>query len=136
VRCFLIVLLLLSLTGCWRTDKYPLGSVTGTVTLDGKPLPDAFVNFQPAGGPGSTAITDEQGRYSLSTIDGEPGAVIGLHKVTIYSAHSKEAASEDESIVRTPNEIVPEKYNYDSKLTFEVPAGGSTTADWVLTTSS
>ncbi|WP_442482543.1 carboxypeptidase regulatory-like domain-containing protein [Aeoliella sp. SH292] len=136
MRCLLAVITVLSLTGCSRTDTFPLGSVSGTVTLDGKPLPDAFVNFQPVGGPGSTAITDDQGRYSLNTIDGEPGAVIGLHKVTIYSAHSTEAASEDESIVRTPKEIIPDKYNYDSKLTFEVPAGGTSSADWALRTSS
>ena len=136
MRYLLCVTLMLTATGCWSTSKYPLDSVAGTVTLDGKPLPDAFVNFQPIGGPGSTAITDDQGRYSLKTIDGEPGAVIGLHKVTIYSAHSKEAASEDESIVRTPKEIVPEKYNYDSTLTFEVPIGGTTSADWALRTSS
>ena len=137
MRYLLLFMIAVMATGCWNSSKYPLETVAGIVTLDGKPLGDAFVNFQPTGGPGSTAITDAEGRYSLTTIDGDPGAVIGLHNVTVYSVHSQEAASDDETIPRkTTKERVPDKYNYESTLTFDVPAGGSTSADWVLKTSS
>ena len=43
--------------------------VSGTVTLDNKPLPNANVTFHPAGRAGAVAYgqTDAQGGYVLST---------------------------------------------------------------------
>ena len=46
--------------GCGKSD---LGAVTGRVTMDGKPLPNAFVEFIPTGGQGSVSYgkTDDNG---------------------------------------------------------------------------
>lgn len=57
--------------------------VTGTVTLDGKPVADAGVMFKPSGNlPPATANTDAQGHFSLVTLN-RPGAVLGEHQVSI-----------------------------------------------------
>ena len=44
--------------GCGRRN---MATVTGTVTYQGRPVPDAFVMFSPSAGPASGAVTDAAG---------------------------------------------------------------------------
>jgi hypothetical protein len=131
--CALIV------TGC-ESKTYSLVEVTGKVTLDGKPVPDAVVNFQPQAGenrspgPGSTGRCDAEGRFQLSTIRNEPGAVVGVHGVRIYS-YSPESPAVSDTDTEPRKEIIPDRYNYASVLTYEVPASGTNSADFELTTN-
>ena len=46
---------LVAVVGCSRSDRPAIGSVSGTVTLDGVPLPAALVVFTPDG-PGRSAV--------------------------------------------------------------------------------
>src|SRR5262249_22128397 len=84
--------------------------VSGGVTLDGKPYPRAVVSFQPLGtegnpnpGRGSSAYTDENGRYVLKCDNRINGAVIGKHRVRIMTrgndvvGQSPEGGSPDET---------------------------------------
>ena len=58
------LLLLLLAPGCSRTYR----PVTGTATLDGNPLADAYLAFVPVGaGEAAYATTDEDGNFDLST---------------------------------------------------------------------
>lgn len=64
----------------------------GTVTIDEKPLAKALVYFVPDGakvkGPGSSAVTDESGKYELVTVIGgkpKPGAIPGNYRIWISS---------------------------------------------------
>ena len=74
--------------GCGGNPPAP---VSGTVTLDGRALPDALVSFQPLRegdnvnpGPGSAARTGADGKYSLQiSVTGQNGAVVGKHRVEI-----------------------------------------------------
>lgn len=80
LSCFLIATL-----GC---GKYSLSPVSGTITLDGKPLADATVTFTPAergaNSPQSSGKTDKSGKYSLNLVEDETtGAVMGKHHVII-----------------------------------------------------
>lgn len=78
---WLAVGLLLAAAGCG--GGLELIPVTGTVTLDDQPLADAAVVFTPVGGgPAASATTDAQGRFQLTTVD-RPGAVPGVHLVTV-----------------------------------------------------
>lgn len=71
------------MTGCSRSKYPPLGKVHGVVTLDGKPLADIMVNFQPVSpGRSSVGITSGEGRYELSFTESAAGAVVGAHEVT------------------------------------------------------
>jgi hypothetical protein len=101
----------------------PMGEVTGTVTLDKQPLPDARVTFQPEDGSPSMGTTDTQGRYELKFSHERAGAVIGKHRVSISTANSYE--DEDGNDVQVP-ERVPKKYNLESTLTKEVNSGANT----------
>src|SRR5262245_25108766 len=76
-----------ALSGCGRWGAAP---VSGKVTLNGKPLANAKVTFQPIGtggkeaGPASVGETNAAGEYTLTMIrKGGAGAVVGKHRVTI-----------------------------------------------------
>ncbi len=127
--------LLIFTTGCGlRTAP-----VSGRVTLDNKPLVNAMVIFFPDSddknpGPGSQGKTNENGEYSLKLNAGNAnGAMIGKHKVSItgYEGDDGSIASSGPDMAFRKL-IVPAEYNSESKLTFEVPSGGSTSANFDL----
>src|SRR5262249_49731743 len=127
--------LLLSAVGCGRTNLAP---VSGRITRDNKPLTHATVIFQPLSGeknpgPGSAGKTDEKGQYTLQLMTKNvQGAVLGKHKVSItaYEGGSEIPSSGSRPVFRKA--LVPLKYNAETELTFEVPPGGSTSADFNL----
>jgi hypothetical protein len=109
-----------------------VATVSGTVTLDAKPLPNALVSFQPTGegalnpGPGSTGRTDGQGEYSLQLIGGGRGAVVGRHKVQVSCPVDDGKTNPDEDRRTKRQDRVPPQYNVKSTLTFEVKPGQNT----------
>ncbi len=120
-------------------EKGPrLAPVSGTVTLDGKPLAKVIVTFVPVeGGVSSSGVTDESGSYSLACSLG-PGAVVGKHRVYVQSqapSASAEVKIPDEddpgyqpdpyASLRAPQfvEKIPARYNKDSQLTQDVQPG-------------
>ncbi len=141
-RFGLYLLVLGVVLGCQRSDDFPLAPVSGVVTLDGQPLANGCVTFQPKSGSahpksglGSMAVCDEQGRYTLATIDGRPGAVVGTHRVAIYSADSNSKADmSNDDIGAAQKELIPPRYNYRSKLTLDVAPAGTDQADFELFT--
>src|SRR5689334_8489066 len=62
-----------------------LSKVRGVVTLDGKPLDAAGVQFWPIGGHGQPAngITETDGRFHVDTHDPDDGAWPGEYKVVV-----------------------------------------------------
>lgn len=129
VSCLLISLLL---TGCGGsaapTPPIPaeLIPVSGNVTLDGKPLPDALVLFLP---PASTdpwrearGVTDAQGHYEL--------IYYGEHKGTVPGEHEVRITARDPADIE--KQIVPETYNTRSTLNKTVTPE-TTTIDFALT---
>jgi hypothetical protein len=133
------VLLAAFLAACSGCGKNPhrVAPVSGTVTMDGRPLANATVAFLPETKPGampsptSRGETDSQGRYSLTTSEGKPGAVVGENKVRVSTLKSR-AGSESEGGAVLARETVPEKYNARTTLTFTVPEEGSDGADFQL----
>jgi len=127
--------------GCGKGSR-SLAQVNGVVTLDGKPLSGGSVVFQPVAPPGSViagkgsaAFCDAAGRYHLETIDGRAGAVIGEHRVRIYGPKQKAATPANIDGVTTASaELVPQKYNFNTTLTFTVPNDGTDAANFTLTT--
>lgn len=115
--------LLLATFGCGGDDGPPMGTVEGTVTLDGKPLPNVLVNFNPGEFRPSEAKTDESGHYELIYTREKKGAVVGTHKVVITSKTGVDAEGNE---IADEEEKVPAKYNSESTLTEEVKAGANT----------
>jgi hypothetical protein len=114
------LLTVLLLNGCSSGDL-KLGSVSGTVTLDDQPLAGAVVEFQPATGSPSEAVTDSSGKYTLKYTARKPGALLGNHRVYI-SRSTKTGADGQE--VDVP-ETLPPRYNLHSELTADVRSGSN-----------
>jgi hypothetical protein len=133
--------LVLTLTvGCGSGTKY--APVSGRVTLNGQPLANATVSFQPiategnleASALGSTGKTNANGEYTLTCADGHTGAWVGKHRVMI-SAVTEQVGETDARPPRggwPQKDKVPAKYNSDSKEEYTVPAGGTDKADFAL----
>ncbi len=80
--------------GCSGATGPQTGRVSGRVTLNGKPLAGANVNFDLLEGKSprvATGVTDAEGRYQLSTFGQNDGAVLGKHKVWITMPQAGEA---------------------------------------------
>jgi hypothetical protein len=122
MRWSLICAVLLSATfaGCGSSGP-ELAPVSGHVRLDGRPLQDASITFQPddAKRP-SYGSTDAEGRYQLAYRRGEEGALVGNHTVRITVSRE---------IVRNPPRILPE-YNTQSTLKVEVKSGENNEFDF------
>jgi hypothetical protein len=140
-----MALALAAVVGCGGTKIVP---VSGIVKLDGKPYKNAVVSFQPVGekeapnpGRGSSGLTDEAGRFSL-IYDGEkPGALVGKHRVRIFtdadSPPPPEAGGiEGEGTGKQFLEPIPVEWHELSKKEFEVPPGGTDAANFDIQTKS
>jgi hypothetical protein len=131
----LLVLGVVVASGCGGLKT---AQVSGTVKLDGKPLPNASVTFQPVGegnlnpGPGSYGVTNDKGEYTLAVNPQTSGAVLGKHRVEITSRIDDGQDNNPNEDRRTKaRDRVPAQYNIRSTLTYEVKSGPNT-ADWDL----
>lgn len=127
-----------------------LARVSGVVTLDGKPYPNAVVSFQPIGGKdnenpgaGSMAVTDASGRYVLRYDGRVEGAVVGRHRVRISTLPGKGVTKEVPDTGSPDGEVLPKgakpdmdyddfpsSWNEKSDHTFDVPPSGTDQADF------
>ena len=85
------------IAGC-GDGKLKTIKVTGTVTLDGVPLPGATVNFTPktsGQGDPAFAITDAAGKYALQTLMGNPDAGTTPGDYAVYIIALERSESED-----------------------------------------
>jgi len=93
LRCFRIGLLgflVMTPFGCGSKGEI-LAPVAGTLRWNDKPLPSVQVIFVPNEAKGtkgkrSMAITDENGHFQLMCDNGQPGAVVGFHKVVVMES--------------------------------------------------
>jgi hypothetical protein len=114
----LSTLLIATLVGC-DSNEPKLYKVVGTVTMDGKPLPNAEVRFLPIPKGDepvrpSSATTDENGEYSLEYSTTKSGARPGSYQV--YVSTKRNAMPE----VPAVPESVPDVYNTKSTLKAEI----------------
>lgn len=117
------VILILALTGCGGGgEPIPeLAQVTGIVTMNGTPLSNAKIIFEPqqasdkARRRASSATTKSDGSYTLEYNSDASGATPGSHKVLIL----KMPDNPDDAGMQ----LVPAKYNDKTELTAEVKTG-------------
>ena len=157
-KLFFILVAVTSLTaiGCSGGDYV---SVSGKVTNNGDPVPNVRVVFTPDAvgenhvpGPYSSGETDENGTFTLRTRYDEAGAVVGPHRVGFewadidFDAMSglKDELGMDEgdptetaAIQKRIEELKQKlksrpKVNLNEVIEFEVPKGGTETADFEI----
>jgi hypothetical protein len=121
-RLFRVLAISAIVTGCGPAVDPGYQPVSGTVTLDGVPLMDAVVAFQPTGeGSSGTGRTDENGTYILFYASQRPGAKVGENRVVI-SKETSGSSGDDEFAVVTEEEgeLLPARYNRETELTATV----------------
>lgn len=136
LRCLPIVLMTLAVIGCGRKeDAEPtLTVITGTITLDGQPLPNADLEFHykgtaPEAYKGAASRSDAEGVFQVkSVIEGKTGAKLGIlpgpHNVIVTRTQSDEQPE------------VPKKYTSLDTTDLELKASEDRSIGYVLELSS
>lgn len=118
--------------GCGGVKYEP---VEGTITLNGKPLDNAQVQFLPdplqgTKGLRSTGVSDPEGHFKLTCDDGQVGAVPGNHRVLVQDLKQWEGirpGREDSNKPLKPSRL-PTRYTDATQTPLKVevkPAVGS-----------
>jgi len=113
--------------GCGPDGKKVV-KVSGLLTLNGKPVPNAILHFEPSSGRPSWGMTNSEGRYTLKyTIDKE-GAEVDTHKVWL---EFPPATPQEENDLATGKKQLPvetramaKKYGNKEKPEIEVAVTG------------
>ena len=99
-----VLFLSLPLCGC-DSGGPKIVNVSGTLTRNGKPVPNLEVYFMPTHGRNSVGMADNQGRFSLRYTADQDGAVVGTHTVFVVFNPPRSGAER----VAAPEELqVPE----------------------------
>ena len=117
----------LACAGCGDSSGLKMVEVSGSVTLDGQPLPEGQIRFVPTGetkGPASGAAISE-GRYTVTNRGGVPA---GTHRVEIRAERPNQQGRragpydpgyEPDELIR--EQYLPARYNAASELTATIP---------------
>lgn len=129
-----IIAVLISMIGCGgATTRRATLTVKGKVTLDGKPVEGGTILFEPKDGKG--------GAVSASIMDGnyetrvEPGVkVVRINYPKLLRTEPAYPGSKDSPMINVTTEMIPDKYNSQSRLEKDLTeAPGST--DFSLTST-
>ena len=127
--------LVMTFGGCsGNSDGLPREAVSGTVTLDGQPLPEGLIQFLPSSPKEvmSGGAVIEGGKFSIARNE---GLLPGTYRVEISSSTGLEPPPPGEPpgpAKGTAKDLIPEQYNRKTTLTAEVRAAGPNTFDFPL----
>ncbi|QDV69076.1 hypothetical protein Poly24_27900 [Rosistilla carotiformis] len=121
---FVTVVLTSIISGCGPDTGGRVG-VTGTVTFQGKPLDNGNIQFDAVDGSGMTGAPITNGEYSVPA---ETGVLPGDYTVRVSKAGEDAAAPKpvegeapgDPGAFSPREEVIPEEYNLQSKLTTQL----------------
>jgi len=113
---------LLLLSGCGPST----GTVSGDVNVDGKAAERGVVTFTPAEAKATSppvAAEIVNGKYQAKIVVGKMNVQISVPRVI---DKKPESTAPGAAIVEITEESLPERYNTESKLTFDVQSGVNT----------
>jgi len=127
---------LVTMNGCGGGDSLPREAVSGSVSVEGKPLAAGLITFLPDSPDvptqGGAAIID--GKYEIPKAQ---GLVPGKYKIVISAPEDEEPAVDPNLPPGFPppprKEVIPSQYNAKSLLTAEVTAGRQNVFEYNLT---
>ncbi|NLE39896.1 MAG: hypothetical protein GX621_17905 [Pirellulaceae bacterium] len=131
--CFLLlVAAVAAASGCGENRRQ---GIEGTVTFDGRPIPNGNISFIPQGdarGPAAGAVIKD-GRFA---IDPAKGTFAGTFRVEIVAARETAEAVVDPVTgerVSLREQYIPAKYNVESELTADIKEGEPNRLEYDLT---
>ena len=131
---FVLLLFFLPFT-CGCSEK--AATVSGKVTLNGKPLANYKVHFEPMNVKDSLrksaqGITNEKGEYTLTSVLGnKPGCPVGTCHVRFAWVDPEPPKMSGSEIIYNPPYKLPVSCE-DGSMTFTVPVSGTTDANFDL----
>lgn len=119
---------ILAVIGCTGNEPYPV-PVSGTVTLDGKPLADGQISFITLGQvPETVPIVD--GKFSGKAVWGSRRVEIAAYRPYQIPAEIPESMH---ALMKDGKEnYLPQRYHRDSTLTADVTRGGPNSFNFEL----
>jgi hypothetical protein len=122
-------------SGCGGGDegRVPTVRVSGTLTVDGKPVNKGTVHFVPAAGPSATGIVQD-GKFTLTTYTDGDGGIPGKNLVSVEVVEEVPTKDGD----TTAKSLIPVKFmNPDtSGIQFELRPAGYSNLQIMITGSS
>ncbi|MBA4029898.1 MAG: hypothetical protein C0478_03230 [Planctomyces sp.] len=123
-----LLCLQLAVSGCGNNGEgFTLAPVDGRVVLDGKPVADALVKFDPSKGPSSHVMTDASGQFTLSTTSSK-GAVVGSHSVIVtlgVPTRSEQTPPIESGVPKETPMTVDSSVDYQFDVPFAVQEGNN-----------
>ncbi len=125
-----VACMLAGLVGCGSDDGLGRRAISGTVNLDGKPLADGSITFEPV--EKSTTSSGDMivgGKYSISKDQGLPP---GKYRVVVNAIKPgtgmtlPEGKFPGEEVGTPQQELIPANWNTNSKNFIEVTESGAT----------
>jgi len=111
-----LMLMTLILAGCSSAgDRPEVGKVAGRITINGEALSGVIVSFMPEVGRAATGMTDEDGRYKLTYLEGVEGCKLGPNTVAVMASTGGKSSHS-----------IPTKYQQNSPLNVVVLEGENT----------
>src|SRR5262245_53862157 len=107
--CCWILCLTYCLTGC-AESKAPMVAVSGTVELDGKPMPEGAVTLIAETGDVPQTLDVKEGKFEGKSSVGKKRVEIRAYRM------GKETKMGDTVIPAAPENYLPPQYNADSKI--------------------
>lgn len=134
-RALILGIAVLGLPGCGHGLTGERQPVSGTVTLDGKPLPYGFIEFSQDADKGqvqTAAVTD--GKFNLPANIGLP---VGRYCVCLHpyvpEADVLETVSEKERLaISAASDLIPPNYRRRGSLEATIEAGGKSDLAFAL----
>lgn len=123
-----LALLLMLVPGCGGDISDGRVASSGTVTLDGQPLPKGAVSFLDEKNVSVGVGIIEDGQFEIRQTANSGGIEPGKYTVTVESWEVEPGAvTEDGEIVAEGKRAIPEKYSdpEQSGLSVTIPEGGS-----------
>lgn len=112
-KCKPHVLTTASITVVWFTaigcgvSREETAPVSGTVTLDGRPVTSGTVVFYPTDGRTAMARIGDDGQYELTTYIPGDGARLGSHKVTVESRSLRGGSASTPATAAVADDRIP-----------------------------
>ncbi|MEX2172764.1 MAG: carboxypeptidase-like regulatory domain-containing protein [Pirellulaceae bacterium] len=137
LMCLVVLATAAVAIGCGSPALDGTVAVNGTVTYKGQPVEGATVMFMPDGDRrAASGMTDASGRFQLTTLTPEDGAMPGNYKVTVSKTEITATRPSGDAPPPTENpqwpplttaELLPVKYKLadTSGLTAEVASGAT-----------
>ena len=126
-----------ALAGCGTDDPWDRRAVTGQVTLDGKPLAQGSIRFEPDGTQSgvSAGAVIRDGKYEVAR---ERGLAAGSYRVSISAPPDNLLPPRPSMDAERPlpKDLIPARYNTASELRIEVGTNDPAEFDFELTSSS